>query len=150
MFDIALWNNYFEDGYTQHICRSLPILHLHFIYILSFSRRSYPEQLTVRTGTLPPRQVGWSALPKDTTSFGLARIDPATFWLLVRLPHRSAIWLPSSMTSSFIMPFYLLCNVNTHSFYHPRWPVIIQLKNNLYSSHFILSLDLSGLVGLML
>ena len=38
-------------------------------FTLSFSRRSYPERLTVSTGTFSQRQVGWSALPKDTTSF---------------------------------------------------------------------------------
>ena len=38
----------------------------------SFSRRSYPERRTVSTGILSPRQVGWSALPKDTTSYGAA------------------------------------------------------------------------------
>ena len=38
-------------------------------YMQSFGRRSYPERLKVSTGTFPPRQVGWSALPRDTTSF---------------------------------------------------------------------------------
>ena len=43
------------------------VVHLH--YIQSFSRRStYPERLIVSTGTFPLRQVGVSALPKDTTS----------------------------------------------------------------------------------
>ena len=41
--------------------RRLPSLHF------TFSRRSYPERLTVSTGTFSPRQVGWSALPKDTS-----------------------------------------------------------------------------------
>ena len=41
-----------------------------FFFAFTFSRRSIPERLTVSTGTFSPRQVGWIALPKDTTSLG--------------------------------------------------------------------------------
>ena len=33
-------------------------VHLHYIYIQAFSRRSYPERLTVSTGIFPQRLVG--------------------------------------------------------------------------------------------
>ena len=44
-----------------------------------FTLYSYPERLTGNTGTFSPRQVGLSALPKDTTSFGTPGIEPGTF-----------------------------------------------------------------------
>ena len=38
------------------------------------------------------RQVGWSALPKDTTLFGTARNPTNNLLIKRRLPNRSAIW----------------------------------------------------------
>ena len=54
---------------SQAVRGSQYILRSHLV-----SRRSYPEWLTVSTGTFSPRQVGRSALPRDTTSFGTAGI----------------------------------------------------------------------------
>ena len=39
---------------------------------------------------IPPRQVGGSALPKDTTSVAWPGIEPATFRLIAQFPNRSA------------------------------------------------------------
>ena len=64
-----------------------------WLFTFTFSRHSYPERFTVCTGTFSPRQVGWSALPKDT-NFAQPGIEPATFSLLAQFPNRSATWLP--------------------------------------------------------
>ena len=44
------------------------------------------------TLTFPGRHVGWSALPKDTTSFCTAGNQTGNLLLIARFPNRSAIW----------------------------------------------------------
>ena len=54
-----------------------------------------PERLPPNTGTFPPEASRVKCLAQGHNVILAQRgIDPATFWLLARLPHRSAIWLP--------------------------------------------------------
>ena len=73
-----------------------------------------------------------SALPKDTMSFVTARIEPATFWLIARLPYRSAI-------SPHILRIVTQSRTNTRDLYvcffcirfYPKWYVCVTLQSRL-------------------
>ena len=75
-----------------HSQPTMAMFTLHF----TFSRGSYPELLTVSTGTFSPRQVGWSVLPKDTTSCAPAGNRTGnlqiTSPMLYPLSHLTPLW----------------------------------------------------------
>ena len=77
-----------------YLTERFPISLLDFVWgylvFWSFSRRSYPERLTYsKYRDIAPRQLEWSALPKDITSFGTRTGNLQ----ITRFPNRSATWL---------------------------------------------------------
>ena len=128
------------------------------VFTFTFSRRSYPERHTVSTGTFPPRQVGGSALPKDTTSFGTAGnrsgnlliTSPTPSTLSHLTPLNPSIHLPLRSigallltVSIFLSPPPSLTPLSTHLFLSPP-PCSLFLSFPLsFFSFFSLSFSLS-------